>query len=74
MRDFLTDEERAAIAAFPEHQVQRVPLGHMATAETFVWRKSARCNAYELQSVKPSGWRAHQKAGLARVASFRKAK
>jgi hypothetical protein len=27
MRDRLTDEERAAIAAFPEERVQRIPRG-----------------------------------------------
>lgn len=33
----LTDEERAAIAAFPESKVQKIPFGQSSNHERFVW-------------------------------------
>jgi len=37
MSDGLTDEERAAIAAFPKQKVQRIPTGKCAFGVRYVW-------------------------------------
>lgn len=59
MPDILTPEERAAIDAFPQERIQRIPMGRSATAHSYMWveRKGPKSGGKLMASV-PSSWKA----------------
>ena len=58
MPDILTADERAAIAAYPESRVQRIPRGVSGEA-TYIWVEGAGKGQINecLRADRPTGWK-----------------